>query len=199
MVRLHAVAPESLARPSMEDLDEVTIERAKRGDEAAFRRLVDAYKSPVFRLLSRMLAPRGRRSLVEDLAQETFLRVFRAIRSFGRNGRTNLLAWILTIASNVALDELRKPNLTTTLDDAPDLRSSERADARAEHNAAATHIERALARMPPEYSIVFMLRAGSGLEYEEIAAALNIDIGTVKSRLSRARAELRAALNEEES
>ena len=183
----------------MGDLDKLTLERAKRGDEAAFRALVDAYKSAVFGLLSRMLVPRGRRALVEDLAQETFLRVFRALPSFGRDGRTNLAAWILTIASRLALDELRKPNRTTPLAEAPEPRSFERTDARAEHGAAALRVRQALARMAPEHSIVLMLRAGSGLAYEAIAQTLGIDIGTVKSRLSRARAELRALLDEDES
>lgn len=199
MVRLKALSREPASQVGMAQIDELTLERAKRGDEAAFRALVDAYKSAVFGLLSRMLVPRGRRALVEDLAQETFLRVFRALRSFGRDGRTNLLAWILTIASRLALDELRKPNLTTPLDAVPNLRSVERADARAEHRDAAFRVERALAAMAPEYSIVFMLRVGSGLEYDAIAHALGIDIGTVKSRLSRARAELRKALDEEET
>src|SRR5215470_16260375 len=130
MVRLKILTRGPAAQPDMGDLDELTIERAKRGDESAFRELVDAYKSAVFALLSRMLVPRGRGALVEDLAQETFLRVFRALPKFGRDGRTNLLAWILTIASRIALDELRKPNLTTPLDSVSDLRSPERADAR---------------------------------------------------------------------
>ena len=92
MARLQMVAREPLARPVMGDLDELTIERARRGDQDACRQLVDAHKSAVFGLLSRMLVPRGRRALVEDLAQETFLRVFRALR--GSEWQAQSPAWL---------------------------------------------------------------------------------------------------------
>ena len=83
MVRLKILSRGPAARPDMRDLDELTIERAKQGEESAFRELVDAYKSAVFGLLSRMLVPRGRSALVEDLAQETFLRVLNTLRRKG--------------------------------------------------------------------------------------------------------------------
>ena len=90
------------------DLDEVTLARARTGDRQAFRALVERYERPVFALLGRMLLRAGRESLVEDLAQETFVRVFRGLGKFGADGRNNLSAWILTIAARLAIDELRR-------------------------------------------------------------------------------------------
>ena len=90
------------------DLDDLTLARAQRGDRQAFRALVERYQRPVFALLGRMLLRAGRESIVEDLAQETFVRVFRSLASFGADGRRNVSAWILTIAARLAIDELRR-------------------------------------------------------------------------------------------
>jgi RNA polymerase sigma-70 factor (ECF subfamily) len=84
----------------------VTLSRAKRGDREAFRTLVATYQDRVFALLGRMLFASGRVWLVEDLAQETFARVFRALPR--EDGRTRLSTWILSIAARLALNELRR-------------------------------------------------------------------------------------------
>src|SRR5262245_9009014 len=93
------------ADPVAHELDEVTLARAKRGDERACRAFVETYQRQVFALISRLL---GRQPLVEDLAQETFLRAFRALASFDPRGPARLSTWLLTIASRLALDELRR-------------------------------------------------------------------------------------------
>jgi len=177
------------------ELDDLTLARAQRGERAACHALVARYQRRVFALLSRMVGRRGR-PLVEDLAQETFLRVFRALGGFSAAGPARLSTWILTIAMRLALDELgrRRPEeapLGLELID-----SAERADAAAEARAVGRAIERAVRALGPEFQAVFVLREYHGLEYDEISRALGVDVGTVKSRLSRARAALRQALEE---
>jgi RNA polymerase sigma-70 factor (ECF subfamily) len=177
------------------DLDDVTLARAQRGDRDAFRRLVERYERPVFALLSRMLYRSGREFLVEDLAQETFVRVFRGLPDFGRDGRMNLLAWILTIATRLAIDELRKRAMATAPLDHT-LVAAERADGDSERAQMAQAIARAVAQLSPEFRATFLLREVHDMDYESIAAALGVDVGTVKSRLNRARQTLRRALAE---
>ena len=178
------------------DLDDVTLARARGGDRQAFRVLVERYERPVFALLGRMLVSAGRESLVEDLAQETFVRVFRNLGSFGADGRTNLAAWILTIAARLAIDELRRrPPRAEPLDGlALDIAADSRTDERSDRRRVAAAIERAVEALSPEFRAVFLLREVHDMDYDEIAHALDLDLGTVKSRLSRARAALRRAL-----
>jgi RNA polymerase sigma-70 factor (ECF subfamily) len=179
------------------ELDELTLRHAQRGDSAAFRRLVHTYERAVFALLSRMLAPRGRRQRVEDLAQETFLRVFRALPAWSSSGPARLSTWILTIATRLALDELSRAEPVErglSLEHARALVAPERADQNAERRATAEAIARAVATLEPGFQAVFLLRELHELEYDEIARALETDLGTVKSRLHRARAALREAL-----
>lgn len=180
------------SQPAVE-LDEVTLRRAQRGDGAAFRALVQCYQDRVFALLSRMLGA-DRRAAVEDLAQDTFLDVFRALGRFSSLGPARLSTWILTIASRRAIDELRRrPPAIEPLEDHP---VAAGADDRARRRRLAAAIQQAIAELSPEYRAAFLLREYHGLEYADIARALDIDPGTVKSRLSRARAALRAALAE---
>ena len=176
-------------------IDDVTLARAARGDAGAFRTLVLAYQQPVFALLGRILARRGSQALVEDLAQETFVRVFKNLAGFGSDGRLNLTAWILTIAARLAIDELRRqPRTHEPFDAVEHADEAARADGEAERRRIGRAIERAVDDLQPEYRAAFLLREVHGLEYDAIAEALDIDIGTVKSRLWRARNALRAAL-----
>src|SRR5262245_38695329 len=90
------------------ELDEVTLARAQKGDDPACRDLVRCYQGAVFALLSRMLGRSRGKAQIEDVAQETFLRVFRNLKSFSASGPAPLSSWILTIASHLAIDELRR-------------------------------------------------------------------------------------------
>lgn len=175
------------------ELDELTLRRAQRGEPAACRALVERYQRPVFALLHRMLGA-ARRDRVEDLAQETFLSVFRSLGQFAPLGPARLSSWILTIASRRAIDELRRAGEAPAELSEERLVSSARADDRARRRDLGERVERAVGGLAPEYRAAFLLREMHGLEYAEIARALSIDLGTVKSRLSRARAALRAAL-----
>jgi RNA polymerase sigma-70 factor (ECF subfamily) len=176
----------SVAHVISTELDELTLARAVRGEDDACRALVEMYQARVFALVSRMAAGRGR-ATIEDLAQDTFLAVFRKLPTFRHDGAAQLSTWILTIAARRAIDELRRrrpepvaePIVAVT-------RASEVARA----------IESALAELSPELRAAFVLRELHGLDYDEISRALAIEVGTVKSRLSRARAALRARLAE---
>jgi RNA polymerase sigma-70 factor (ECF subfamily) len=179
-----------------DQLDELTLARAQRGEPAACRALVERYQRPVFALISRMLAGRDP-AAIEDLAQETFLRAFRALPRFDAAGPARLSSWILSIAARLSIDELRrKPAPVVDLDAAAGLAAAERADETLARRALQQAILRALAELAPEYRAAFLLREAHGLEYAEIARSLGIDLGTVKSRLARARVALREALGE---
>ena len=87
------------------ELDEETLRRAQAGDQSAQAALIERYQRPVFALLSRMVGADP--ELVEDLAQETFLRVLGALAGFDPRGEARLVTWILTIAGHLAIDHLR--------------------------------------------------------------------------------------------
>jgi RNA polymerase sigma-70 factor (ECF subfamily) len=183
----------ALARQPATELDEVTLRRAVRGESAAAKELVDLYQSRVFALVSRMLSGRGR-ATIEDIAQDTFLAVFRQLASFDVRGTAKLSTWILTIAARRAIDEMRKQRPVLLAE--PERTADARTDDRARRRELALAIEAALRELSPELRAAFLLREYHDLEYSEIAAALGIDLGTVKSRLSRARANLRVRLAE---
>jgi RNA polymerase sigma-70 factor (ECF subfamily) len=184
--------------PERAELDELTLARARRGDAAAFRRLVETYQRGVFAILSRMLGPRGRRARVEDLAQETFLRVFRALPGFDPAGGARLSSWILTIATRLALSELERVDRVVPLTAAAEVAAprSDHADAAHDRRETRDALERAVRELEPGFQAVFLLRELHELSYDEIALALDIDVGTVKSRLHRAREKLRVFLEE---
>jgi RNA polymerase sigma-70 factor (ECF subfamily) len=175
------------------EIDDRTRRLATAGDRDACRALVEMYQVRVFALASRMLAGRGR-ATVEDVAQDAFLQVFVRLAGWNPGGSARLSTWILTITARRAIDELRKqrPALLPDVERTSEVRSDEGA-IRKELIAA---IEGALRELSPELRAAFLLREYHGLDYAEIASALSIELGTVKSRLSRARAALRARLAE---
>ena len=109
-----ARAPRGGRRPDGE-LDPFTLRAAQRGERRAQRRLVDHHARSVFGVLSRILSPAGKGGLVEDLAQETMLRVLGSIERFDPSGPAKLSTWILTIAARLAVQELqrRKPSMVS--------------------------------------------------------------------------------------
>jgi RNA polymerase sigma factor (sigma-70 family) len=193
-----SLPPSDAPAPPNDELDDVTLARAQSGETSAFRSLVERYQGRVQRMLWRMLDPAGRGAQVDDLFQETFLRVFRALPRFeARSAR--LSTWILTIATRLALNELRRPS-SPRLDEAliERVAAPERADAGLDRQAAAAVLRAALASLDPDHRAVLLLREVDGLDYEDIARVLEVNLGTVRSRLSRARARVRAAFGEEE-
>lgn len=174
------------------EIDEMTRVRAARGDARACRTLVERYQHRVFALVGRMLRPHGLDALIEDVSQETFMRVFAHLGRFRPDGRARLSTWILTIATRLCIDRLRKRRPQTSLDAVP--ASALVGGPTADRAPIGAGLERAIAALPPDWQAVFVLRVGHDLDYGEIASALEIPVGTVRSRLSRARAQLRAAL-----
>jgi RNA polymerase sigma-70 factor (ECF subfamily) len=186
-------APPPEAAP---DLDEITLARAKAGDRAAQAAIVHRYERPVFSLLWRMVGPQ--RALVEDLTQETFLRVLRSLTRFEYDGRARMITWVLSIASRLAIDHLRacKPRTDASIVPGALPTALPRPDHEANRRALAVALVHAVETLGPQFRAAFQLREVHGLSYDEISLALEIDVGTVKSRLARARAALQAALAE---
>jgi RNA polymerase sigma-70 factor (ECF subfamily) len=173
-----------------EGLDELTLRRAQRGDERAWRDLIERYQGAVHALVWRLLAGRARHR-TEDLVQETFVRVLRALPRFDPGGPATLSTWILTIATRLVLNELRRPAMQPLADEPL---GTERTDLSAERRRLAAAIADGMARLPEAQRAVLVLREFHDLDYAEIADALELDVGTVKSRLSRARAAMREHL-----
>ena len=182
--------------PVDRELDAATVRRAQAGSAADQQALVQRYEKPVFALIGRMLIPRGRSTQVKDVAQDTFLRVLRSLPRFKTPGPARLSTWILTIATRAVFDELRRPRAV----EEPLERAAGVADRNAERFADQVGLRGALVlalgALEPDRQAVVLLRDVHELEYEEIAEALQINVGTVKSRLNRARGALRAALSE---
>lgn len=193
-------APHAGAARARRELDDVTLGRAQRGDHGAFRTLVETYQDRVWQLCWRMLAPVGLGHRAEDTSQDTFVRVFRGLAGFERSGPARLSTWILTIATRRALSELARVRPRAMTDDAA-LAALEAAAVDAEPAASQASVRRelgerlatAIAELPDGARAV-LLRDLYDLEYAEIAQALDLDLGTVKSRLARARAAVRARL-----
>ncbi|MBM7116023.1 sigma-70 family RNA polymerase sigma factor [Archangium primigenium] len=185
-----------LPRSTPSELAPAVVERARRGDADAMRALVLHHQKPVHALLYRLLVPSGRGALVEDCTQETFLRVYRALPDFQPQGAAKLSTWILTIATRLALNELRRPSLVVAVDELAALPVSSplHADSLVERRALGQAIRDALGQLPPDQRAVLVLRELHGLEYAEIAGILDLELGTLKSRLARARAAMRTAL-----
>lgn len=181
---------------SRTELDDMTLARCKRGEVGACRALVERYEAPVFALLSRMVPRSGGRATIEDLAQETFLRVFSHLGDFDTAGAARLSTWILTIATRLAIDHLRRQRFVPVAN-AQLERVVESVTPLHERRALGEAISRAVMSLAPEYRAAFVLSAYHELSHDEIAQALSIEVGTVKSRVSRAKAALREKLGEE--
>ena len=167
------------------------VERCRSGDEAAFQELVDQYKDLVFALIVRTVQDRSR---AEDLAQEVFLRIHRGLPYF--RGEARLSTWIYRIVANVCLLEQTRPRRTESLDD-------DRSRARTTTGAAdrqygdlelRDRLEKAIARLAPNYRLLIAAHYLQGVQYEELADALQLPLGTVKTQLHRAKQQLRRLL-----
>jgi len=167
--------------------------RLRASDPRAFEDLVRIYQHRVFGVALRML---GSRAEAEDIAQEVFLRVHRAIRDF--RAEAKLSTWLYGIASNLCLNRLASSERKRMRydDDALTLAPSDAADAVAmlERGEIEAALRQAIAELPDERRIVVVLRDVEGLSYEEIAHALDLEPGTVRSRLHRARMDLKSKM-----
>ena len=197
-----ALADSAEARPSPEA---GFIERLKAGEAAAFDHLVNERSADIYALLYRLTEDSEE---ARDLTQETFLQAFRSIAHF--RGEADLRTWLYRIAVNQARNRWRwwrrrRRSATVSLDATDETHELSLAtrlvDERAEDPEARTLAHErekillaAMSTLARPYREAVVLRDVEGLSYEEVAAALEISIGTVKSRLSRGRAELRRKL-----
>jgi RNA polymerase sigma-70 factor, ECF subfamily len=179
------------------------IARCLAGDEKAYRELVEMYQSQVYSLALRIV-----RSVedAEDITQDTFVRMFRALERY--DPERAFAAWLFTIASRLCIDHLRRRSVRPVSLTQRDKGSDEEYEIEIEDpgpwpDEAAVRAEEErrtserIDALPAHYRIVILLRHQQDLSYEEIAAALNLPLGTVKARIHRARALLKQRIEQE--
>lgn len=178
----------------MSNSEHLLVERCRQGDETAFRELVDQYKGLVFALITRSIANRAR---AEELAQDVFLKVHKGLPYF--RGDAKLSTWIYRIVIN-ALSQERPELATSSLDDSADDRP--RAEPGAEDRSfndmvMKDRLQKAIERLPVQYQVLVNGHYLKGMRYEDLAEALDMPMGTVKTHLHRAKRQLRRLLETE--
>jgi len=170
------------------------VERCRQGDQGAFQELVDRYKDLVFALIARTVQDRSR---AEDLAQDVFLRVHRGLPYF--RGEARLSTWIYRIVANVCLqDQSRAPKASISLDDGRGAaRTPSAPDRQYGDLELRDRLEKGIARLPANYRLLVAAHYLDGVQYEELAEALQLPLGTVKTQLYRAKQQLRRLLETE--
>lgn len=181
-------------------LDELLVERARRGDVEAFEQLISQYERTVFNIAYRLT---GNREDASDVAQEAFIRAYSSLTEF--RGDSSFQTWLIRITRNACLDELRKRKRQrmTSLDEPIAVEDGEMdrqlaiADTADNPEEALERVEvqravqESINQLDEEYRIVVVMRDIQGYSYNEIADSLGINLGTVKSRLNRARSALK--------
>ncbi|HXO21330.1 MAG TPA: sigma-70 family RNA polymerase sigma factor [Thermoanaerobaculia bacterium] len=182
----------------MTDAELVT--KALAGSQRAFRELLARFERPVYGLIVRMVREPA---VAEELAQDVFVKAFRSLETY--DPQRKLSSWLFKIAHNATVDHLRRGAVDTVPlqsggDDGGDLAAvladgaAESPEAAAERHEMARALERAIARLRPEYREAVVLRYQEGLSYEEISDAMELPIGTIKTNLHRARKEMAVAM-----
>ena len=167
------------------------VERCRSGDERAFQELVERFKDLVFALIARTIQDRSR---AEDLAQDVFLRIHRGLPYF--RGEARLSTWIYRIVSNVCLQEHARP-AARSIDDERARAALSATDRRFSDLEVRDRLEKAIARLPPHYRLLIAAHYLDGVQYEDLAEALQLPLGTVKTQLHRAKQQLRRLLETE--
>jgi RNA polymerase sigma-70 factor (ECF subfamily) len=192
------------AAPSSADTDLMLVERTVAGDQKAYELLVLKYQRRIERLIGRMVRDTN---LVEDIAQETFIRAYRALAQF--RGEAQFYTWLYRIAVNTAkkaLVDLKRDPLvsesalrggeeedeTSTVEN--ELTTSETPESLLAAKEIAAAVNSAMDALPDELRQAVTLREIEGLSYEEIAEVMNCPIGTVRSRIFRARESISAKI-----
>jgi RNA polymerase sigma-70 factor (ECF subfamily) len=199
--QLDAATEERLAE------DRAWMQQARNGDMAAFERLVTRYSGRVYTLALRMT---GSAADAQEIMQETFLSAYQNLKSF--RGDSGFGSWVHRIAANFALMRLRHKRVVDDVEgqlkgelefsDDGKLASfplsnwGQRADEAALGDELKQAIEQSVSRLPDAYRVVFLLKDVEGLSYEEIAEVVGETVPAVKSRLHRARLNLRQAIDE---
>jgi RNA polymerase sigma-70 factor (ECF subfamily) len=176
------------------EADQALVEQVQRGDKRAFELLVAKYQRKIFRLLSRLIRDAAE---IEDVAQEAFIKAYRALPNF--RGESAFYTWLYRIAINTAKNYLvaqgrRAPTTTETeideaenFDEGDQLRDVNTPDSMLLSKQVGEAVNRAIEKLPEDLRTAIILRELEGLSYEEIAETMNCPIGTVRSRIFRAR------------
>ena len=168
------------------------IDRARQGDETAFASLVEQYQDRVYRLALRIC---GNSHDAEEAAQEAFVAAWRGLPAF--RGESRFSSWLYQLTSNAAIDLLRREkrhrgNVPIEEEILP--LSGDTPQQNAENAELRRSLQTALMTLTPEHREIFLLRQMQQLSYEEIGGMLGLESGTVKSRLNRAKKQLRQIL-----
>ena len=174
-------------------VDKQLVERVRRGDKRAFDLLILKYQHKIISIVGRYL---GDQNDVQDVSQETFIKAYRAIPNF--RGESAFYTWLYRIAVNTAKNHLvsksrRPPNIDVDIDDgefqnnSDVLRDNESPQASLATSQMEQVIFRSIENLPSELRIAVTLREFDGLSYEEIARIMDCPVGTVRSRIFRAR------------
>ena len=174
-------------------VDKQLVERVRRGDKRAFDLLILKYQHKIISIVGRYL---GDQNDVQDVSQETFIKAYRAIPNF--RGESAFYTWLYRIAVNTAKNHLvsksrRPPNIDVDIDDgefqnnSAVLRDNESPQASLATSQMEQVIFRSIENLPSELRIAVTLREFDGLSYEEIARIMDCPVGTVRSRIFRAR------------
>jgi RNA polymerase sigma-70 factor (ECF subfamily) len=175
-------------------VDQKLVEKAQKGDKKAFGMLVEKYQRRLNRLLSRMVRDQ---SEIEDIVQDSFIKAYRAINNF--RGDSAFYTWLYRIGINTAKNHLvklgKRPKAMNDVEieeienfeDAPDLRSHETPESSMMSREIVASVNQTIEALPNELKEAISLREMDGLSYGEIADLMNCPIGTVRSRIFRAR------------
>lgn len=186
---------------STRELDQALVERAQQGDKRAFGMLVEKYHRKLGRLLSRMIRDQ---SEVEDVVQESFIKAYRALPSF--RGDSAFYTWLYRIGINTAKNYLvsmgRRPQVlqdveiedVENFEDGDEMRSLDTPETAMMTKEIAQTVNDTVESLPEELRVAITLRELEGLSYEEIANVMQCPIGTVRSRIFRARETIAARL-----
>lgn len=172
--------------------DEDLVRRYVGGDRSAFAVLVERHERRMYNLALRMT---GREEDARDATQEAFLMALRKLSSF--RGEAAFTTWMHRVTVNACYDVLRKRQRTPVVDASDHEYAGPAAPDHADATALALDVQRALATVPDDFRAVLILHDVQDLPYEEIAAILDVPVGTVKSRLHRGRVSLARALSGE--
>ena len=178
------------ARPNVTSPDLLLARRAGKGDARAWDEIVDRFGERIYHLAYRFA---GRRAEAEDLTQEIFLKLYRQLHRY--SGDVPLLAWSLRLSRNLCIDHYRHHRTQKRAETVSDeilhhIASGDDPGELSQRRERRRLVHRTLAEMPELQATVVMLRDLQGLSYEEIANFYEVPVGTIKSRLNRARQEL---------
>lgn len=181
--------------------DEVLVGECRRGDQAAFATLVERYQGKIYNLAYRLL---GNADDASEMTQEVFCRAYVKLGEF--RGEASFSTWLYRIAHNICYDELRRRGRRPLVSLEAETEGRTRLELAAPNpgpaelytrKEVAERLQELIATLPPDQRAALVLRDIQGLSYEEMAQVLQCSLGTVKSRLNRARRALRDKLNAE--